>query len=47
MASLVKRGSKTYVVYQYTDSEGKRRQKWESYKTVEEEAGFHKRNSGR
>ena len=36
MASLVKRGSKTYVVYQYTDSKGKRRQKWESYKTVSE-----------
>lgn len=36
MASIVKRNKKYCVVYYYKDTEGKRKQKWESYKTKEE-----------
>lgn len=33
MASIVQRGNRYCVVYQYTNEEGKRKQKWETYKT--------------
>ena len=33
MASIVKRNGKFCVVYLYTDAQGKRKQKWETYKT--------------
>ena len=36
MASIVKRGDHFYVVYLYTDGTGKRKQKWEPYKTQPE-----------
>ena len=36
MASLIKRGNRYYVVFQYTDHDGSRRQKWESFKTISE-----------
>ena len=36
MASLVKRGKKYYVVYMYTDTNGKRHQKWESFQSSAE-----------
>lgn len=34
MASIVQRGSRFCVVYQYTNEEGQRKQKWETYKTA-------------
>ena len=33
MASIVKRKSKYSVVYDYTDENGKRRQRWETFST--------------
>ena len=36
MASIVQRKGKYCVVYLYTNDEGKRKQKWETYKTYEE-----------
>ena len=36
MATIVKRSNRYYVVYLYDDADGKRKQKWESYKTQEE-----------
>lgn len=36
MASIKKRGNKFCVIYHYNDSEGKRRQKWETYDTKAE-----------
>ncbi len=36
MAAIVKRKSRYYVVYLYTDGKGIRKQKWESYKTQAE-----------
>lgn len=36
MASIVKRSSKYYVVYQYKDERGEHKQKWESYSTQAE-----------
>ena len=33
MASIVQRGNRYCVVYQYTNEEGQRKQKWETYKT--------------
>ena len=36
MASIVKRGNKYYVIYNYTDKNGDKKQKWESYKTMVE-----------
>ena len=36
MASIVKRKNRFYVVYLYTDANGNRKQKWESYKTQAE-----------
>lgn len=34
MASLVQRGNRYCVVYQYTNENGERKQKWETYKTA-------------
>ena len=34
MASIVKRNNRYCVVYNYTDENGKRKQKWETYKTM-------------
>ena len=36
MASLVQRGNRFCVVYQYTNENGERKQKWETYKTASE-----------
>ena len=36
MASLVQRGNRYCVVYQYTNENGERKQKWETYKTASE-----------
>ena len=36
MASLVERNGRYCVVYSYKDKTGKRRQKWETYKTMQE-----------
>ena len=36
MASIQKRGKKYAVVYSYEDSDGTKRQKWESYSTKKE-----------
>ena len=36
MATIVKRGKTYYVVYLYTNEHDERKQKWESYKTMEE-----------
>ena len=36
MASLVQRGNHYCVVYQYTNENGERKQKWETYKTASE-----------
>ena len=36
MASIKKRGNKFCVIYHYNGSEGKRRQKWETYDTKAE-----------
>ena len=36
MATIVKRGKTYYVVYLYTNEKKKKKQKWESYKTMEE-----------
>ena len=36
MASIVKRGERFYVVYLYADGKGKRKQKWEAYKSQSE-----------
>ena len=36
MASLVKRGDTYAVVYYYSDVSGKRKQKWESYKSEQQ-----------
>ena len=36
MASIVRRKNRVYVVYLYDDADGNRKQKWESFKTVEE-----------
>ena len=36
MASIRKRGNKYCVIYNYTDKEGARKQKWETYKTFSE-----------
>ena len=36
MASIRKRGKSYSVIYDYRDSEGKIRQKWETYKTRSE-----------
>lgn len=36
MASIVQRGNRYCVVYQYTNEEGQRKQKWETYKTSAE-----------
>lgn len=36
MASIVQRKGKYCVVYLYTNDEGKRKQKWETYKTYDE-----------
>ena len=36
MASLVERNGRYCVVYSYNDKTGKRRQKWETYKTMQE-----------
>ena len=37
MASIVKRKSKYSVVYDYTDENGKRRQRWETFSTNADE----------
>ena len=34
MASITKRGNKYYVIYNYKDDDGKRKQKWESWNTM-------------
>ena len=34
MASITKRGNKFYVIYNYKDDDGKRKQKWESWNTM-------------
>lgn len=36
MASIQKRGKKHAVVYTYTDQEGQKRQKWETFNTKTE-----------
>lgn len=36
MASIVERKGKYCVVYSYKNSDGKRKQKWETYKTLQE-----------
>ena len=36
MASIVERRGRFCVVYSYKDKNGKRRQKWETYKTMSE-----------
>lgn len=36
MASIHKRGKKYCVIYNYTDKDGKRKQKWETYNTLNE-----------
>lgn len=36
MASIVQKKNRYYVVYLYDDENGKRKQKWESYKTKDE-----------
>ena len=36
MASIVKRKKKYSVVYTYTDENGNKRQKWETFKTLAE-----------
>lgn len=36
MASLVERNGRYCVAYSYKDKTGKRRQKWETYKTMQE-----------
>ena len=36
MASIVRRKNRVYVVYLYDDADGNRKQKWESFKTIEE-----------
>lgn len=36
MASIVRRKNRVYVVYLYDDADGNRKQKWESFKSVEE-----------
>lgn len=36
MASIVQRNGRFCVVYLYTNEEGKRKQKWETFKTYEE-----------
>ena len=36
MASVVERNGRFCVVYSYKDKEGKRKQKWETYKTIQE-----------
>ena len=36
MATIRERNGKYCVIYNYTDSDGKRRQKWETYKTKAE-----------
>lgn len=36
MASLVERNGRYCVVYSYKDKDGKRKQKWETYKTIQE-----------
>ena len=35
MASIVKRRNRFNVVYLYTDANGNRKQKWETFKTIE------------
>ena len=37
MASIVQRGNRYNVVYLYDAEDGKRKQKWESFKTLAEE----------
>ena len=44
MASLVERNGRYCVVYSYKDKTGKRRQKWETYKTMQEAKKRKKRN---
>ena len=39
MASVISRNDKFCVVYSYFDKDGKRRQKWETFKTL----GIHSR----
>lgn len=34
MASIVQRGNRYHVVYLYDAEDGKRKQKWESFKTL-------------
>ncbi len=36
MASVISRNNKFCVVYSYFDKDGKRRQKWETFKTLAE-----------
>ena len=36
MASIVERNGKFCVIYNYTTPDGKRKQKWETYKTEKE-----------
>ena len=36
MASVISRNDKFCVVYSYFDKDGKRRQKWETFKTLGE-----------
>ena len=45
MASIVQRKGKYCVVYLYTNDEGKRKQKWETYKTYEEAKSVGRRSS--
>ena len=36
MASIISRNNRFYVIYSYMDEQGKRKQKWETFKTLPE-----------
>ena len=45
MASLVERNGRYCVVYSYKDKTGKRRQKWETYKTMRKRRSVKKKSN--